>query len=99
MSDIPDYVLFFHPENRPEFPDFPHSLVLVPNEPSDGSFNPIFLVEPHSTSEVLNGAALPEYMKRHLPIRILARRARDLRPFLKRRDSFLRRGYTIKVQS
>jgi hypothetical protein len=48
---------------------------------------------------VLNGAALPEYMKRHLPIRILARRARDLRPFLKRRDSFLRRGYTIKVQS
>jgi hypothetical protein len=97
MTDFPDYILLYDPAKAPEFPGFPHRLVLIPNKPSDGPHRPVFLIEPDSSAEVLNGTALDGYMRLRLPVSIRARRGRDLRPFLKRAAAFQKRGYKLEV--
>ena len=45
----------------------------------------------------LNDPALSAYLVERLPIIISAERRRDLKPFLKRSDSFKARGYSVEV--
>ncbi len=107
MSDFPDYIaLVPDPANMPAiWPGFPHRLALLPDGRTLDELRAapclwgIFLMEPGSMGDVLNGTALPGYLKARAPVVIHARRARDLRPFLRRADALARRGYTMEVLS
>ncbi len=56
-----------------------------------------FLVEPGCARDALNDPALDGYLRVNLPVLIYARRACDLRPFLRRANSFLSLGYAVEV--
>lgn len=107
MSALPDYIAIVpNSADIPvSWPGFPHTIALLP----DGhALNDLlatprvwgtFLIEPASTDEALNGAALPGYLKARTPVLIYARRPRDLRPILRQADAMRRRGYRIEVLS
>lgn len=103
MSDLPDFVAISYPPCLPRWPGFPHRLALLP---AGHTFDELlatprswatFLIEPDSAGEVLNGAALNAYLGACVPIVLQARRARDLRPFLRRVEAFRRRGYEAEM--
>jgi hypothetical protein len=99
MADLPDFGILHSPGDLPQFIEFPHRLVLRPKgiRAAGNDVSAAFLVDPDCGLDVLNSAALAEYLKRRIPVLIQAQRARDLRPFLRRQDSFRRRGYLIEV--
>ena len=96
MSDLPDYLVLVPDLQRvlDPWPGFPHRMVLLPAGVTLDLLRTVpstigtFLVEPGSIGEVLNGAALPAYLAANKPILVHARRARDLRPLLRRASSF-----------
>ncbi len=105
MSNYPEY-MFLAPNGADlplRFPGFPYRLALVPNEYSLAVLRAsprcwaMFLIEPSCAAEVLNGVALGEYLTGGVPVVLHARRARDLRPFLRRAGAFKRRGYSAQV--
>lgn len=103
MIDPPDYIVMARPGAFPRWPDFPHCLLLLPegrtaasvlNEPG---FSAVYLVEHDAGSDALNSAALEGYIASRVPLRFYARRARDLRPILRRREAMQRRGWLVEV--
>jgi hypothetical protein len=100
-SDLPDYALLYPLGAEPRFTGFPHRLVLRPEGVSvvAGPVSAAFLIDPDCGLDVLNGAALAHYLEQRVPVLIQAQRARDLRPFLRRRDSFRQRGYVVEALS
>jgi hypothetical protein len=99
MADLPDFGILHSPGDLPQFIEFPHRLVLRPEGVSAaaGPVSATFLVDRNCGNDVLNGYALTEYLKQRVPVLIQAQRPRDLRPFLRRQDSFRRRGYLVEV--
>jgi len=105
MSDLPDYIALAATSDDilAHFAEYQHRLLLVPPGMTvrDVLGRPncmaVFLVDAGCTGEVLDGAALPAYLNERAPVLVLARRARDLRPILRRADGFARRGYRVEV--
>ena len=105
MSDFPDLVAIMPDPTRVpvRWRGFPHSIVLLPDGQTLDALRATprawatFLIEPDCAGEALNGLALPEYLKARVPILMHARRARDLRPIMRRSDSFRQRGYVLAV--
>jgi hypothetical protein len=103
MNDYPDYgLIVFNPTDLPvSWSGFPHRVALLPDGHTFAELQAkpqqwaTFLVEPDSINEVLSGNALPAYLERRVPVLIHARRARDLRPILRRAEALARRGYTV----
>ena len=107
MSQYPEYMLVApNGVDLPlRFPGFPYRLALVPNEYSIAVLRvsprcwAMFLIEPDCAAEVLYGSALGDYLARGVPVVLHARRARDLRPFLRRAEAFKRRGFSVEVMN
>ena len=109
MSELPDYITIVpNPSDVLSLyrHEFPHTLALLPEfltlaeliGPKGRSHAiGMFLVEPHSIGEVLNGAALPAYISARVPVLLHAERAKDLRPILRRFESFAARGYRVEL--
>jgi hypothetical protein len=85
------------------FPGFPHRLLLLPNGKTidefgrAGTATAAFLIEPDCANEVLNDPALNHYINTKTPVLACARRARDLRPLLRRASALKRRQYSVEV--
>ncbi|MBV8095011.1 MAG: hypothetical protein JO110_17640 [Acetobacteraceae bacterium] len=101
---LPDYVVLADPSLLPlPVGGFPHRIALLPGETTlemvraERGFIATFLVEPDCSDEALNSRALTEYLDRRIAVLVYARRARELRPFLRREDRFKARGYTLTV--
>lgn len=103
MSDRPDYMASFPADMPQSWPGFQHGLALVPAGRTLDELRATprlwatFLIEPDSADEVLNGQALPAYLAVGVPVLMHARRARDLRPFLRRAEALARRGYRVEA--
>lgn len=96
---LPDYMVIHHDPTPPPIPGFPHRLILRPIGPATTRYcqSAAFLLEPGCASEALNDPALDGYLKAGIPVLVYARRTRDLRPVLRRGESFLGRGYVVEV--
>jgi hypothetical protein len=97
----PDY-LFLVPRAGvlPQMDGFPHRLALLPNGASLGALgwqSAAFLIEPDCAREALNDPALEGYLTAKVPVLFFARRARDLRPVLRRTEALRARGYLVEV--
>jgi hypothetical protein len=87
-----------------QFASHPHSLALLPagvsiedvGEPGH-RFAGVFLIDADCAGIALNDDALDRYIRSRTPVFIHAARARDLRPFLRRREQFRRRGVVVEV--
>jgi hypothetical protein len=81
------------------FATHPHGLALVPGANALPSYGPrgIWLVDADCGNDTLNDPALSAYMNARVPITLHAERARDLRPFLRRKAAFEARGYRIET--
>lgn len=102
---LPDCLLFI-PADRmpPQIDGFPHRLALLPVGTTianlggpDRHASAIFLVEPDCARDALNDPAFDGYLQHKVAVLVYARRAGDLRPFLKRADAFRRGGYAGEV--
>ncbi len=80
---------------------FPFALALVPAGATipgiSADITAGFMIEPDCAMQALNDPAFGQYLRLGVAIAIYARRARDLRPFLRRREAFRRRSYAIEV--
>ena len=99
---LPDYVVLADPSLLPlPVAGFPHRIALLPGETTlemvlaERGFIATFLVEPDCSDEALNSRALTEYLDRRIAVLVYARRACDLRPFLRRAERFQARGYSV----
>ncbi len=96
---LPDYMVISRDPAPPNIDGFSHSLILRPIDPATARQGQSagFMIEPDCGRDALNDPALDGYLKASMPVLIFARRARDLRPFLRRADSFRDRGYAVEV--
>jgi hypothetical protein len=82
---------------------FDHRLALLPvgmhlnDIYSASTVSGMFLIDPDCGNQVLNDPAFGTYLKERMPVLLCATRARDLRPFLRRADSFRQRGFVLEL--
>jgi hypothetical protein len=95
---IPDYIVISRNETHVRFDGFQHRLVLRPiSDAGRSGQSGAFLIEPGCAPVTLNDPALDAYLKAKIPVLLFARKARDLRPFLRRSESFVQRGFRIEA--
>jgi hypothetical protein len=98
---FPDYVMLCRRGDAlPQVDGFPHRLVLLPNGTSLadlGQQSGVFLIEPDCAHEALSDPAFDVYLRAKVPVLLYGRRARDLRPMLRRTEAFRSRGYAVEV--
>lgn len=101
MADLPDYAILYNPAVPLRFSGYRHRLMLRPDGVafSEAPVSAAFLIDADCGFDVLNSPGLAVYIKQRVLILIQAQRAKDLRPFLRRSESFRRRGFVIEVQS
>ncbi len=100
---LPDY-LVLAPDGAlpPGIDGFPHRIVLLPSGTDAAKLSAVhhsgaFLIEPECAREALNDNALDLYIQKRMAVWFYARRARDLRPILRRAEAFRARGYALEV--
>jgi hypothetical protein len=88
----------------PRIDGFQHRLALLPAGIGLGGLGEIrsrqsgvFLIEPACAHEALSDPAFDTYLKAKVPVLLYGRRARDLRPILRRTEAFRARGYSVEV--
>lgn len=81
-------------------PDFPHRLALLPGSvtlENLGLLQAAFLIDPDCGIDTLNGSAFATQLAAQAAITLHAAKARDLRPFLRRKAAFAARGYRLEM--
>jgi hypothetical protein len=102
---LPDYmVLCRGGDVPPRIDGFSHRLALLPAGVAIGNLggaecrqSGVFLIEPDCAHEALSDPAFDAYLRAKVPVLLYARRARDLRPMLRRAEAFRARGYAAEV--
>ncbi len=77
----------------------PFALALLPGsvDLGDGGARGLWLVDADCGMATLNDPAFTAYLAGGVPITVHAEKLRDLRPFLRRKAEFRRRGYRVEV--
>jgi hypothetical protein len=102
---LPDYVMLCRGGDVPPRIDgFPHRLALLPAGVGVDDLGEagcrqsgVFLIEPDCAHEALSDPAFDAYLRAKVPVLLYGRRARDLRPMLRRIEAFRARGYSAEV--
>lgn len=80
-------------------PGFPFGLALIPGDDPlpDVGCQGLWLIDADCGMATLNDPALATYLDQNIPVTLHAEKLRDIRPFLRRKAEFKRRGYRVEV--
>jgi hypothetical protein len=105
QMSFPDYAILCRGSDVPPRIDgFPHRLALLPVGLGMDDLGGVgcrpsgaFLIEPDCAHEALSDPAFDTYLRAKVPVLVYGRRARDLRPMLRRTEAFRARSYAVEV--